>query len=177
MDSAGRLREDLQQQAVNTELEIANAADRASRAPVADAPQIRQQQAEAQAHLVELRKRIEAVDRQAADREKLLATRMAKRDDLSASRKEAQDALTAAEARLRAARSEAGYRGERLYVIDPGVVPERPSSPNIPLNVGAALLLGLVLPLIYLTFEMNLREQRAGIRRTRLRAMEKAFDE
>jgi uncharacterized protein involved in exopolysaccharide biosynthesis len=57
------------------------------------------------------------------------------------------------------------------------VVPERPSSPNPPLNVGAALLLGLVLPLLYLAFEMNYREQSTGMRRTRLRAMEKAFDD
>ena len=29
----------------------------------------------------------------------------------------------------------AGFRGERLKIIDPGIVPERPSSPNLPLNV------------------------------------------
>ena len=49
-------------------------------------------------------------------------------------------------ARLREARGDAGYRGERLRIIDPGIVPERPSSPNLPLNLVAALLLGLVLP-------------------------------
>jgi uncharacterized protein involved in exopolysaccharide biosynthesis len=59
------------------------------------------------------------------------------------------------ENRLREARGDAGYRGERLKIIDPGIVPERPSSPNLPLNLAAALLLGLVLPIVYFTLEMN----------------------
>jgi len=49
---------------------------------------------------------------------------------------------------------------ERLTVIDPGVVPERPSSPNVPLNVAAALLLGLLFPVAYLAVERNLQQQR-----------------
>jgi non-specific protein-tyrosine kinase len=49
---------------------------------------------------------------------------------------------------------------ERLTVIDPGVIPERPSSPNIPLNIVAALLLGMLFPAAYLAVEMNLHQQR-----------------
>jgi uncharacterized protein involved in exopolysaccharide biosynthesis len=177
MDAAARLREDLGQQAVAAELEIADDRQRAAHAGQADADEIGKEQASAQARLEELHKRIAAADRLAADRQKLLAARMADHDNVAAHRKEAEEALTAAETRLRAARAESGYRGERLTVIDPGVVPERPSSPNLPLNLGAALLLGLVLPLVYLAFEMNYREAGAGLRRTRLRAMEKAFDE
>lgn len=173
MEAAARLREDLQQQAVAAELEIADDTQRAPKAAPADAAEIRRQQASAQARVGELHKRIEAADHLAADRQKLLALRMAHRDSAAAERKEAADALAAAEARLRAARAESGYRGERLTVIDPGVVPERPSSPNWPLNLGAALLLGLVLPVVYLAFEMNYRDARADARRTRFRAMEK----
>jgi len=50
--------------------------------------------------------------------------------------------------------------GEQLTIIDPGVIPERPSSPNVPLNIAAALLLGLLFPLAYLAVEMNLHQQR-----------------
>ena len=171
LESAGRLREDLQQQAVAAELEVADSGERAQRAAAADAAEIGRQKANAQARLEELHKRIDAADRQAAQREKTLSARIAHRDSVAAQRKEAEEALTAAEARLREARAQAGYRGERLTVIDPGVVPERPSSPNLPLNVGAALLLGLVLPVLYLILEMNFREARAGERRGRLRAM------
>ena len=50
--------------------------------------------------------------------------------------------------------------GERLTIIDPGVVPERPSSPNLPLNVVASFLLGLILPVVYLAIEMSWRQQK-----------------
>jgi uncharacterized protein involved in exopolysaccharide biosynthesis len=69
--------------------------------------------------------------------------------------------LTAMDTRLREARGEAGFRGERLKIVDPGIVPERPSSPNTPLNVAAAMLLGLVLPIVFLTLRMSYQE-RAG---------------
>ena len=112
-----------------------------------------------------LRKQIESLDSQAAAREKLLASRLAHREKLDAEREERQDALQAVETRLREARGNAGYRGERLKMIDPGIVPESPSSPNVPLNLAAALLLGVVLPLLYLAVEMNFQEQRIRDRR------------
>jgi capsular polysaccharide biosynthesis protein len=56
--------------------------------------------------------------------------------------------------------SDALTTGEQLTIIDPGVVPERPSSPNVPLNVAAALLLGLLFPAAYLAVEMNVHQQR-----------------
>jgi uncharacterized protein involved in exopolysaccharide biosynthesis len=82
----------------------------------------------------------------------------------------------ALETRLRETRGEAGYRGDRLKIIDPGVVPERPSSPNLPLNVAAALLLGLVLPILYLTLALSYQEQRAGGRRTEFHSVAKGRD-
>ena len=76
---------------------------------------------------------------------------------MEAERKAVQAALTAiGDAAARSARRDAGYRGERLKIIDPGIVPERPSSPNLPLNVAAALLLGLVLPILWLTLRDEL---------------------
>ena len=74
------------------------------------------------------------------------------------------------EGKLREARGETGYRGERLKIIDPGIVPQRPSSPNWPLNVAGALLAGVVLPILYLTLAMSFQEQRAASRRSALRA-------
>ena len=56
-------------------------------------------------------------------------------------------------------------------------MPERPSSPNIPLNVAAAMLLGLVLPIVYLTVRMNYHEQRAESRRSVFHAVAKVGDE
>jgi uncharacterized protein involved in exopolysaccharide biosynthesis len=67
----------------------------------------------------------------------------------------AQSALARAERRLEEARGTMGYRGERLAMIDPGIVPERPSSPNLPLNVLAALLMGLAGAWLWVTVEFG----------------------
>ncbi len=155
IQSAAALRADIERQVQTTELEGTGAGPR----------------------LAAMRNQIAALDRQSAQRQKLLAARLAHRDQAEADRDTAQEALTAIEKRLRDARSDAGYRGERLQVIDPGMAPERPSSPNLPLNVLAALLLGLLLPILYLTLEMNFEEHRAGGRRSVYRAVAKARDE
>jgi uncharacterized protein involved in exopolysaccharide biosynthesis len=65
--------------------------------------------------------------------------------------RDAQVASEAAAARLRGAQASAFQRGERLRVIDPGVVPERPSSPNVGLNVALALGVALIACITYLT--------------------------
>ncbi len=76
-------------------------------------------------------------------------------------RKAAWAALEAAELQLGEARALAGERGERLQVIDPGVVPEIHSSPNVPLNVFAAFFLALVASMIYLTLEFSYQQRKA----------------
>jgi hypothetical protein len=68
----------------------------------------------------------------------------------------------AAEMRLQEIRSTAGYRAERLKIFDPGMVPERPSWPNIPLILIAAVLVALVASLLYLTFEFNYRLEKSA---------------
>ena len=112
--------------------------------------------------LEQIRRQLAELEKRSAEREKVLLARQTRRDRMELERKAAQSALAAIEARLRDARSDAGYRGDRLRVIDPGVVPERPSSPNIALNVLVAALLGLLLPVGYFTAEMQFREAAAA---------------
>jgi uncharacterized protein involved in exopolysaccharide biosynthesis len=176
MEQAADLRSKIEEQAQSVELEIADLAER-SKTAAGDAGELRKQESNARARLVEMRKQIQDLDRQGAEREKLLATRQAHRDQLDAEREAGQKALAAMETRLRDARGETGFRGERLKIIDPGIVPERPSSPNLPLNVAAALLAGLVLPILYLTLEMSFQQRRAALARTTFRAVAKARDE
>jgi uncharacterized protein involved in exopolysaccharide biosynthesis len=114
----------------------------------------------ARARLAEMRRHVAELDGQMAEREKVLGTRQAHRDELEADRQAGQTALASIEGRLREARSERGFRGERLQVIDPGIVPERPSSPNIPLNIVVALLAGLILPILYFTLGFSFQERR-----------------
>jgi len=74
--------------------------------------------------------------------------------------KMAQTASESLAARLRDLRATAGTRGERLRVIDPGIVPQRPSSPNVLLNVFAALLLTVIALGAYLTVSFSYQRRR-----------------
>ena len=76
----------------------------------------------------------------------------------------AEAAYRAASARLQDARATAGMRVERLRVIDPGIVPQRPSFPNLPLNVIVAALLALVASLAYLSVAFGYRRKITGLR-------------
>jgi uncharacterized protein involved in exopolysaccharide biosynthesis len=112
-----------------------------------------------------------------AEREKLLGARQAHRDQLEADRQAAQTALASIAGRLRDARGERGFRGERLQVIDPGIVPERPSSPDIPLNIVVALLAGLLLPIVYFTLRASFEERRDARETARYRVPLRTRDE
>ena len=165
ISSSSDLRAKLQEQASGAQLELAGAADREKQAPASELPQIRSERSEAQTRADAIRRQIESLDRQDADREKLLAARTAHRERLEAERKDRQATLSAIDSRLTQARGDAGYRGERLKIIDPGIVPERPSSPNTSLNLFAALLLGFTLPVLYFAVEINFQELRIRARR------------
>jgi capsular polysaccharide biosynthesis protein len=54
-----------------------------------------------------------------------------------------------------------GMRAERIRIIDPGIVPQKPSSPNLPLNCAAALCGGAMLASIYLAVGFGLDKQRS----------------
>jgi uncharacterized protein involved in exopolysaccharide biosynthesis len=84
--------------------------------------------------------------------EKAAALERAKpiRDSLEAEQKLARTDLETSRTQLTEARASMAYRGERLEVLDPGIVPERPSSPNLPLILISALGLAIVASVAYL---------------------------
>lgn len=61
----------------------------------------------------------------------------------------AQDALKQATARANDTRNAAAFRSEQLQIADPGIVPQRPSSPHYLFNALLALALGLLATLVY----------------------------
>ena len=174
-EQSAELRAKIEEQVRSVELEVADLVERIK--STADPAEMRRQEANARARLSEMRRQLQDLERQDSEREKLLSSRQAHRDQLDAERKANQAALASIEARLRDARGESGLRGERLKIIDPGIVPERPSSPNLPLNVAAALLAGLALPILFLTLEMNFQDRRAALARGNFRAVAKVRDE
>jgi succinoglycan biosynthesis transport protein ExoP len=113
-------------------------------------PGLRAKAAELETRVAELEKRIE-------QKSTLASQRAADRQKVEVELKMAQTASESSAARLRELRATAGTRGERLRIIDPGVVPQRPSSPNIALNVAAALLFALIALIAYLTVSFAYR--------------------
>jgi uncharacterized protein involved in exopolysaccharide biosynthesis len=85
----------------------------------------------------------------------LLSQRDARAEELQERLRAAQIANDAAAGRLRELRAATGLRGERLRVMDPGVVPERPTSPNIWLNVLLALAVSLAGCITYLALTFH----------------------
>jgi polysaccharide biosynthesis transport protein len=116
----------------------------------------------ARARVDSLQKRSQDLQRSIQEKGATLSGRTAKKEELQAGLKMAQTAYESAAARLREVRAAAGTRGERLRVIDPGIVPQRPSSPNIPLYVAAALFLALVASIVYLSFVFAFRRRAVG---------------
>ena len=130
---------------------------------------VRPERQDAEARLKLLRRQLADLDRQIASKRLTLATRSARHRALQSEQTSAWAAVEAAQARLAQARATVAARGERLQVIDPGIVPERPSSPNTPLNLMAALLLGLVLSVLFLTLEFSYGQRKAESMRRSMR--------
>jgi uncharacterized protein involved in exopolysaccharide biosynthesis len=74
----------------------------------------------------------------------ILEQRQSERVALEAEFSAARTEYEAAKIRLNEIRASAVFRGERLEVIDPGIVPNQPSSPNLPLNIAVALVLSMI---------------------------------
>jgi uncharacterized protein involved in exopolysaccharide biosynthesis len=97
------------------------------------------------------RARIASIEKQkqelAAELEKKgarLDTSRSRRDAMDAEVQTAQAAYEDATTRLNDALSAPQLRGQRLRLIDPGIVPQQPSSPNLWLNTGAAFFASLI---------------------------------
>jgi len=89
-----------------------------------------------------------------------LAMQTAREDDLQAALSAARALYEAASRRLADLRSSRGSRTEWLRVADPGIVPQRPSSPNAPLILIGAVSLALFGSLLYLTTSFSLARGR-----------------
>ena len=98
-----------------------------------------------------LRKRVAEMDHELSRQKLLLSRRLARRDDVQDEHRSAQSAMEVTLSRVRDLEAAAGSRGERLRIIDPGIVPQRPSSPDPVLNIIVAMLLALVSSVLYLS--------------------------
>jgi uncharacterized protein involved in exopolysaccharide biosynthesis len=114
----------------------------------------------ARAELLEKHRREVAAKLNAANTQ--LARQSAREEELQANLKLAQNLYDAAARRLAELRSSAGLRSERLQMIDPGIVPQRPSAPNTLLNSVAGAALGALIAVLYLSAAFG-ASRRAGV--------------
>ena len=140
----------------------ADAAEYQERAKGADGEFALRQLPAMRARVAELQRRADELAATLAEKNTTLARRTAQRENLETELKMAQAAYEGASNRLRDARSGSGTRGERLRVIDPGIVPQRPSAPNVPLNIIAALFLSLLASIVYLSVAFGFRRSVGG---------------
>ncbi len=105
----------------------------------------------AKARLSSLESQDAELARQIQSKGAQMSERSARADELQQRLRAAQANYDGAALRLRELQAASGLRGERLRVIDPGVVPERPSSPNVALNVLLAIAAALIGSIAYLT--------------------------
>lgn len=124
-----------------------------------------------------LRGQRKALDDEIGRKAQALGGRSARIDEARSRLKNADAAYDAVEARVREARGAAGYRGERLRLIDPGVVPERPSSPNLMLNLLAALTLAFAGALLFFTLLFGYQRQLSGPRPVAFRVAGRGGDD
>jgi uncharacterized protein involved in exopolysaccharide biosynthesis len=107
------------------------------------------------------------VDLSAAAMEKKLAEKSARLTELEEKRDTAADKVAEEETAYRELQRRAtemsgatGLKSEQLRIIDPGIAPQRPSFPNVPLFVVGALVLSFSMTLAWLSLQYGLARQR-----------------
>jgi len=103
-----------------------------------------------------LKKRISELNLSIREKSAALAQQSAREDDLQAMLTAARASYDASTQRLADLQVGMGTRSEWLRLVDPGIVPERPSSPNVPLILIGAALLALFGSWLYLTISFSL---------------------
>jgi uncharacterized protein involved in exopolysaccharide biosynthesis len=107
-----------------------------------------------------LERRTGELTRSMDEKSAALARQSAREEDLQAVLTASRASYETAAQRLADLRINRGARSEWLRVVDPGIIPQRPSSPNVPLILIGAAALALFGSLLYLTMSFSLTRGR-----------------
>lgn len=102
-----------------------------------------------------LQRKIADLNRTIGEKSAALSQQTAREQDLQAVLTAARASYEASEQRLADLRASQGVRSEWLRLVDPGIVPQKPSSPNVPLILIGAVALALFSSLLYLTVSFS----------------------
>ena len=155
--SAGELKGRLTQELSETREDLAQYLAQSQMSPGTGSPDSDADLAKKQ--IAGIKARIESGEKELANltktidaKSRIFEERKHRRDVLDIERQAARAQYESAASKRNDILASGGFRGERLAIVDPGTVPERPSSPNIPLNVAVALLLSFFVSIVYLSF-------------------------
>jgi len=126
-------------------------------APTNQAKDIAVSLAAEQAKQAALRKALQDVDASLSRHQASLLKAQAGSANLERAYSAAQDSLKVATSRVNEARASAASRTEQLQIADPGIVPQRPSSPHYLFNALLALALGFFVAVIYESWKWSER--------------------
>jgi len=104
-----------------------------------------------------LQQRAAALEAETERKQQLLSRLRVEVEALASEARILRDTMELEQRRLREVRNATAFRGERISLFDPGVIPERPSSPNLPLNLLMAAALALAGSFGYLTLAFLLK--------------------
>jgi tyrosine-protein kinase Etk/Wzc len=107
-----------------------------------------------------LKRRIAELTRTIDQNSAALARQSAREQDLQAVLTAARASYETSEQRLADLEVSQGARSEWLRLVDPGIVPQKPSSPNVPLILIGTLVFALFGSLLYLTVSFSLTQGR-----------------
>ena len=154
LDVLSEVREKL----ISDEASLAEYDARLQGAAPGDLPYERRQAAALKARAATMRERVNELARM-VDRQKAgVATRTARLDRVQTELRAAEARMEAALTRLRDVQSVSGTRSETQNHRS-GIVPERPSSPDIVLTVAVACLLAAIFSLLYVTAQFAQRRR------------------
>jgi uncharacterized protein involved in exopolysaccharide biosynthesis len=111
--------------------------------------------ASSRARVADLEAQDRTLEQTIASKSRLLDRLKEQHESLDSELQSARVQFESSRTKLAEVQASAAFRGERLEVLDPGVVPERPSSPNILLNMLVALLLSLIASLAWLALRFG----------------------
>lgn len=113
------------------------------------------------ARVASLEAQVASLAKTSADATTVLEGRKQRREPLDNELRVARADYEVAKNKLVDVQSSSAYHAERLEIMDPGVIPEHPSSPNILLNVMLAALVSLVLSVGYLAMRFGYSRARS----------------
>ena len=169
-DLKGRLNEQLANAATSlAELSARSDAQTKGFAAGDSRENLQQDIAAARARSAALTTQMASVSRDLAQKASALAAVRARADQSADQLRAANTAFEAMSRRANELAGSSGLRTEQLRIIDPGIVPQQPSFPNVPLFTAIALLFSALLNLAWLSLRYGLEQQRVRSARSEMK--------